>query len=302
MRSRPRGRWCARPPPSSGPSHRRRGLPRVQRRLCRFDGASAGALDWLAARPWAASAILLILTLVCFLPGVVALPPVDRTEVVYASTSRAMLERGDLLDAQLEGERFAYRPIGAFWLQAAAASLLGADARDDITTYRLPSLAGAILAVLATYWLLVPLLGGRGRLMAAGLFGITVPVAVQAQLAISEARCCPPRLSRSSRCCGSMRPSRTRRRAALPCCSGPRRASGSDQCARRADPVAVHARRVVRLRSEPRLVKAFASADGPPRYAAARRAMAARARTSTACRSPDCPGASSSPRSAGRRR
>jgi 4-amino-4-deoxy-L-arabinose transferase-like glycosyltransferase len=158
----------------------------VQRRLCRFDGASAGALDWLAARPWAASAILLILTLVCFLPGVVALPPVDRTEVVYASTSRAMLERGDLLDAQLQGERFAYRPIGAFWLQAGAASLLGADARDDITTYRLPSLAGAILAVLATYWLLVPLLGGRGALIAAGLFAVTVPVAVQAQLAISE--------------------------------------------------------------------------------------------------------------------
>ena len=184
MRSRPQGRWCARPPPSSGPSHRRRGIAEVQRRLCRFDGASAGALDWLAARPWAASAILLILTLACFLPGVVAVPPVDRTEVVYASTSRAMLERGDLLDAQLEGERFAYRPIGAFWLQAAAASLLGADARDDITTYRLPSLAGAILAVLATYWLLVPLLGGRGALIAAGLFGITVPVAVQAQLAI----------------------------------------------------------------------------------------------------------------------
>ena len=40
--------------------------------------------------------------------------------------------------------------------------------------------------MLATYWLLVPLLGGRGALIAAGLFGITVPVAVQAQLAISE--------------------------------------------------------------------------------------------------------------------
>ena len=81
----------------------------MQRRLCRFDWASAGALDWLAARRWAASAILLILTLVCFRPGVVALPPVDRTEVVYASTSRAMLERGDLLDAQLEGDQIAFR-------------------------------------------------------------------------------------------------------------------------------------------------------------------------------------------------
>jgi 4-amino-4-deoxy-L-arabinose transferase-like glycosyltransferase len=161
-------------------------MPKVQRRLCRFDEASAGALDWLAARPRAASAVLLILTLVCFLPGVVALPPVDRTEIVYAATSRAMLARGDLLDAQLQGERFPYRPIGAFWLQMATASALGADARDAITTYRLPSLAGAILAVLATYWLLVPLLGGHGALIAAGLFGITVPVAVQAQLAISE--------------------------------------------------------------------------------------------------------------------
>ena len=143
-------------------------------------------LEALACRRWAASAALLVLTLTCYLPGVLSLPPVDRTEIVYASTTRAMVERGDLLDAQLDGERFPYRPIGAFWLQMGAASALGPEARDAIATYRLPSLVAAIFAVLAAYWLLVPLFGGRGALIAAGLFGVTVPVAVQAQLAISE--------------------------------------------------------------------------------------------------------------------
>jgi 4-amino-4-deoxy-L-arabinose transferase-like glycosyltransferase len=161
-------------------------MSRLQAGLCRLDAASARALDGLACRRWAASAALLVVTLVSFLPGVLALPPVDRTEIVYASTTRAMLERGDLVDAQLEGERFPFRPIGAFWLQMGAASALGTEARDAIVTYRLPSLLAATLAVLATYWLLVPLLGGRGALIAAGLFGVTVPVAVQAQLAIGE--------------------------------------------------------------------------------------------------------------------
>ena len=96
-----------------------------------------------------------------YLPGVFLLPPVDRTEIVYAQSSRGMLERGTPSTSSYEGERFAFRPIGIYWLQAGAGKLLGRWAWDEIATYRLPSLIAGILAVLATWWLTRPLLGER---------------------------------------------------------------------------------------------------------------------------------------------
>ena len=144
------------------------------------------AIDRIAARPRLAAAVLLGLALLSYLPGVIALPPVDRTEVVYAEMARDMLERGDLRDAAYQGERFAFRPIGITWLQTAAGALLGKDAQSAIATYRLPSLLGGLLAVLSLWWLLRPLLGNRGALIAAALFAVTPIVALQAQLAIPE--------------------------------------------------------------------------------------------------------------------
>ena len=144
------------------------------------------AIDWVAEHPRRAAAVLVALALVAYLPGLLALPPVDRTEVVYAQMAREMLARGDLLDAAYQGERFAFRPIGITWLQAAAGALLGKDAHSAIATYRLPSLLGGLLAVLSLWWLLRPLIGNRGALIAAALFAVTPIVALQAELAIPE--------------------------------------------------------------------------------------------------------------------
>jgi len=154
--------------------------------LQRLECPCACTIDRVAARPRLAAAVLVALALLSYLPGTLALPPVDRTEVVYAQSTRAMLERGDLIDARFQGERFAFRPIGITWLQMVPAKLLGQDARAAIATYRLPSLLGGVLAVLAVWWLLRPLLGSRGALVSAGLFAVTPIVALQAQLAIPE--------------------------------------------------------------------------------------------------------------------
>ncbi len=155
-------------------------------KLQRLEDACRRAIARLAARPRLAAAVLVGLALLCYLPGLLALPPVDRTEVVYAQSSRAMLERGDLIDATFQGERYAFRPIGIYWLQMAAGAALGKDAQSAIATYRLPSLLGGILAVLGVWGLLRPLLGKRGALIAAALFAVTPIVALQAELAIPE--------------------------------------------------------------------------------------------------------------------
>ena len=154
--------------------------------LIRLDDGCRSLIDRLAARPRLAAAVLLALALIAYLPGLVALPTVDRTEVVYAQMARDMLNSGDYLDAQYQGERFAFRPIGITWMQALSGRVLGRDAWSDIATYRLPSLLGGMLAVLAVFWLSRPLIGARASLIAAGLFAVMPIVALQAQLSIPE--------------------------------------------------------------------------------------------------------------------
>ena len=154
--------------------------------LSRLEERCACLLEAIAARPLLAAAVLAGIALVAYLPGLLGLPPVDRTEVVYAESARAMLERGDLIDARFLDERVAFRPIGIYWLQMAAGALAGPRAWGAIATFRLPSLLGGILAVLAIWWLLRPLLGPRGSLIAAALFAVTPIVALQAELAIPE--------------------------------------------------------------------------------------------------------------------
>lgn len=152
----------------------------------RLEHDSTAFLDKLAARPRLAAAALLALALFAYLPGVLLLPAVDRTEIVYAQSSRDMLKRHDYIDATFEGERFAFRPIGIYWLQIGAAKLLGHDARNAIATYRLPSLIAGILSVLALWWLTRPLLGERRAIIAAALYAVTPIVALQASLSIPE--------------------------------------------------------------------------------------------------------------------
>jgi 4-amino-4-deoxy-L-arabinose transferase-like glycosyltransferase len=158
----------------------------TQPRLSRLEANCARALDEITARPCLAAAALVALALIAYLPGLLALPPVDRTEIVYAQSTRGMLERGDLFDARFLDVRFPFRPIGIYWLQMASGALLGPSARSAIATYRLPSLLGGVLAVLAVWWLLRPLLGARGSMIAAALFAVTPIVALQALLSIPE--------------------------------------------------------------------------------------------------------------------
>lgn len=154
--------------------------------LERVERCTLKVLDRLSLHPRLAALALIALALLAYLPGVVLLSPVDRTEIIYVLTSQGMLEKGTLIDASFEGEHFAFRPIGIYWLQIAAGKLLGPWSWDDIVTYRLPSLISAVFAVLALYWLSRPLVGERRAFIAAMLFCVSPIVALQATLAIPE--------------------------------------------------------------------------------------------------------------------
>ena len=101
-------------------------------------------------------AVLVLLSLVCFLPGFTTLQPMDRDEPRYAQASKQMLETGDFVDIRFQDEARHKKPVGIYWMQSASVAIgeaLGVpEARTTIALYRLPSLFGAIATVLLTYW------------------------------------------------------------------------------------------------------------------------------------------------------
>lgn len=152
----------------------------------RFDGV----FGRLASSPGLMAAALLLLTIVTYLPGVVWLPAVDRTEIVFADTTRDMVARGDWFDPRYHGDVHAHRPVGTFWAQGLVADLargvVGDAAEHSIVTYRMAGLIAVTLAVLACFFLLVPLLGTATAGLAAALFAVAPLTVLVAQLAIAE--------------------------------------------------------------------------------------------------------------------
>lgn len=133
-----------------------------------------------------AIALLTGICLFCYLPGVVLLPPVDRTEVIFAETVREMVARAAWLDPRYGDTVNQYHPVGAYWAQGVAASLFGSDLAQSISVYRIPSLVGVTLATLALYWLSLPVVGALPAFLAAALFAVCPLTVLVAHLAIAD--------------------------------------------------------------------------------------------------------------------
>lgn len=147
--------------------------------------------EWLERSHLRAVALLLLLALALFLPGLAGLPPMDRDEPRFAQATRQMLETGDLVDIRFQGEARHKKPVGIYWMQAAAVALAeqaGDDgARGQIWVYRLPSFVGAVLAVLLTYAAGAGLTTRRAAFMAASLVASVILLGVEARLAKTDA-------------------------------------------------------------------------------------------------------------------
>lgn len=147
---------------------------------------SIDALKRLSDRPFAAVLLLLAVCAAAYLPGALNLPVVDRTEAIWAETTRDMVARGAWFDPRYGGDIHAFRPAGTNWAQAVSAKLAGEDRARDITVYRLPGLIAVTLAVVLLYWLARPLVGSQTAFIAALLFAAAPLTVLVSQLAIAE--------------------------------------------------------------------------------------------------------------------
>lgn len=114
-----------------------------------------------------AGVLLVLLALAVYLPGLFSIPPVDRDESRFAQASRQMFESvaldpadrdpalhsGGLIIPNVAARPRLNKPPLIYWLQSASAwaCTAGHPARDAIWMYRLPSVVGALVAVLATW-------------------------------------------------------------------------------------------------------------------------------------------------------
>ncbi len=135
--------------------------------------------------------LLILTSLIAFLPGFSQIPPVDRDEPRYAQAAKQMLQTGDYVDIRFQNQEANDKPVGIYWLQAATVKIgeaLGVpDARRAIWLYRMPSLIGAIGAILATYWCALAFLSRRGAVLAALMMLASVLLGVEARLAKTDA-------------------------------------------------------------------------------------------------------------------
>ncbi len=136
---------------------------------------------------------LLRLALVAFclalwLPGFFTLPPGDRDESRFAQASKQMNETGDYVRIMNGTEARNRKPVGIYWLQAPFALAAGAGLDNPIWPYRVPSLLGGLLAVLATFQAGLVLAQDRRRgLLGAGMLAACVLLTSETHIAKTDA-------------------------------------------------------------------------------------------------------------------
>jgi 4-amino-4-deoxy-L-arabinose transferase-like glycosyltransferase len=151
----------------------------------------AAFFDFATSSNRRAAAMLLLASLILFLPGFFQIPPIDRDEAYFAQASKQMIETGDYVDIRYRNDVRYRKPVGIYWLQTAVvrtASALGfPNALNTIWLYRIPSLLGAIGAVLATYWCALAFVSRRGATLAALMMAASPLLGVEARLAKTDA-------------------------------------------------------------------------------------------------------------------
>lgn len=137
-------------------------------------------------------ALLIILTLLVALPGLARMTVIDRDEARYAQATVQMLETTEFVDIRFQDQPRWKKPAGAYWAQAATiktAQVLGVspETARKIWVHRIPSVLGALLAVLATYWGGARIVGRDAAMIGAALLAVSFSLVFEAHVAKTDA-------------------------------------------------------------------------------------------------------------------
>jgi len=128
---------------------------------------------------------LILLCVVLYIPGLTTLPPVDRDEARFAQATRQMIESRDFIRIRFQEKPRHKKPIGIHWLQAVSVKLSGSP--NHIWPYRIPSVLGALVAVLLTFVFGKSLFDRQTGLFGAIVTASTLLLVVEAHQATTDA-------------------------------------------------------------------------------------------------------------------
>tara|TARA_R110002096_G_scaffold108686_8_gene237867 strand:+ start:916 stop:2580 length:1665 start_codon:yes stop_codon:yes gene_type:complete len=131
--------------------------------------------------------LIALLALLMFLPGFATLPVTDRDEARFLQASRQMVQSGDPIDIRFQDAPRYKKPVGIYWAQSAAALLSGEAEDAPVWVFRLPSLLGAVAAVVLVAVTGAPLIGVGPAAVAAVLFAASLVLGGEARIAKTDA-------------------------------------------------------------------------------------------------------------------
>lgn len=127
------------------------------------------------------------LVFILSLPGLFALPVLDRDEGRFTQASSEMMETGDFVVIRYHEELRNKKPVAIHWFQSIAVSLTSGAHERNIWDYRIPSMLGAIMAALATFWGGLALFSRRAAFVAAIVIGTTLLLTTEANIGKTDA-------------------------------------------------------------------------------------------------------------------
>ncbi|MDY6924018.1 MAG: glycosyltransferase family 39 protein [Pseudomonadota bacterium] len=139
---------------------------------------------------WRGPLLAALVALFAGLPVLMLLPPLDRDESRYAQATSQMLESGDYVDIRFQDDPRWKKPVGIYWMQAAAVAATSSVENRDIQPYRIPSLLGAMLAAAACAWVGAAMFGQRAGFLAGAMLGATFLLSTEAGIAKTDAMLC----------------------------------------------------------------------------------------------------------------
>lgn len=144
--------------------------------------------DW--SRGWRGPLFAALVALIAGLPGLFAMPPLDRDESRFAQATSQMVETGDYVVIRFQDQPRFKKPVGIHWLQAVSVRALSDSEDRRIWAYRIPSLLGAMLAAAACAWGAAALFDPRTGLLAGSILGATFLLSSEAFIAKTDAALC----------------------------------------------------------------------------------------------------------------
>ena len=146
--------------------------------------------DRIFAGGWRGPLFAALVALAASLPGLIAMPVLDRDEARFAEASAPVLETGDIVSINFQEEPRYKKPVGIHWLQALAVAAVSGVEKREIWAYRLPSLLGAMVAAAACAWGGALFWGRRGGALAGAILGASLILSTEAFIAKTDAALC----------------------------------------------------------------------------------------------------------------